>query len=95
MATTTDEEFKSRFCDLGTQYYVAGRSVARAGLNPVYGNLLHHALEMFLKRVLVGPLTVEKLTKMRHNLHLLWEAYKAEEKDAAPRSGERAPARPR
>jgi hypothetical protein len=83
MRTAKDDDFRYWFYDLGTQYYVAGRSVARAGLNPVYGNLLHHAVEMFLRGVLVGPLKVEKLRTMRHNLPQLWEAYRTEEKDTA------------
>ena len=33
----------------GTQYYVAGRYAALVWLIPVAGNLLHHAIEMYLK----------------------------------------------
>ena len=51
--STNDEDFKSWFCGLGTQYYIAGRQAAMARLIPVYGNLLHHAVEMFLKGALV------------------------------------------
>ena len=34
-----------------------------------------------MKGMLVGPLKVEELTKMRHNPPWLWEAYKAKEYD--------------
>ena len=53
----TDNDVKYRFCDLATQYYIAGRLAARAAQAPVYGNLLHHAVEMYLKGALVGTLT--------------------------------------
>src|SRR6202043_1798471 len=34
------------------QYYTIGRYSVLAGVNPVAGNLLHHAIEMFLKGAL-------------------------------------------
>jgi hypothetical protein len=37
------------FFKTGCQYYLAGRYAAFAGLNPVTGNLLRHAVENFLK----------------------------------------------
>lgn len=39
--------------EYAAQYYVAGRLTARAELIPIYGNLLHHAVEMFLKAALL------------------------------------------
>jgi hypothetical protein len=42
----------SEFIATGTQYYVAGRYAVIAGLMPVAGNLLHHAIEMCLKGAL-------------------------------------------
>ena len=45
MGSTEWEEF---FRTAG-QYYVAGRYAAFAGFIPVTGNLLHHAIELFLK----------------------------------------------
>ena len=44
-----------------TPYYVAGRLAARVGLVPVYGNLLHHAVEMYLKTELVKVVSREDL----------------------------------
>jgi hypothetical protein len=63
---------------------VAGRSAARAGLVPIYGNLLHHSVEMFLKAALVDtvPLTVLK-DKYRHDPKKLWSRFKEKIADAA------------
>ncbi len=78
------ETIKGRLCDWGTQYYVAGRMAARVGFLPVYGNLLHHAVEMYLKAALVGVVSLEKLKKKYiHNLEKLWRRFKAKEADAA------------
>jgi hypothetical protein len=79
------EDLKGRFCDLATQYYVAGRSAAVAHLAPIYGNLLHHAVEMFLKTALVGVLSLKKMRSKEygHNLEALWKEFKAKEADPA------------
>jgi hypothetical protein len=68
-----------------TQYYVAGRLAARAGLIPVYGNLLHHAVEMYLKTALVGLVSPEKMRSREygHNLEWLWQRCKEKEADPA------------
>lgn len=75
---TSEEDYW--LLDLGFQYYVAGRAAVLAGLRPVSGNLLHHALEMFLKARLSHRRTLEELKKppFRHNLPKLWEAFKAD-----------------
>ena len=75
---------KYRFCDLGTQYYVSGRLAAQAWQAPVHGNLLHHAVEMFLKGALLDALSVKQLKKRpySHDLPSLWDAFKAKERDA-------------
>jgi hypothetical protein len=54
VSTNLAVELAHWFCDLATQYYVAGRLAARGGLVPVHGNLFHHAIEMYLKATLVG-----------------------------------------
>ena len=79
-----NEELKYRFCDLGMQYYVAGRLAARAGQAPVHGNLLHHAVEMFLKGALLDTVSVDQLRKRpySHDLAALWDGFKSKESDA-------------
>jgi len=74
----TDAQFKFPYADLATQYYVAGRLSPRAALAPVYGNLLHHAVEMYLKAALVGTVPVDELKARRysHDLPALWQAFK-------------------
>ena len=83
MATNKDDDFQSWFCDLATQYYVSGRLAARSFLAPVYGNLLHHAVEMFLKAVLVGTLSIDEMKKYGHDLTTLWARFKGKENDTA------------
>ena len=80
----TEDDLRLRFCDLATQYDVAGRSAAMAQLTPVYGNLVHHAVEMFLKTALVGVVSLEDMkSKYVHNIKKLWDRFKAEETDPA------------
>jgi hypothetical protein len=69
------------FLDLGVQYYVAGRYAAFAGLAPVSGNLLHHAIEMFLKGGLANALSSSDLRNLGHSLAQSWERFKVEFND--------------
>lgn len=64
------------------QYYVAGRYSAFAGFIPVTGNLLHHAVEMYLKGGLSKKGADRKaLRKLSHNLEQIWERFKSEYPD--------------
>jgi len=85
MTTDKDDDFQSWFCDLATQYYISGRLAAKCFLVPVYGNLLHHAVEMFLKAVLVGTLSIDEMKnkKYGHDLTALWARFKEKENDTA------------
>ena len=65
------------FFSSATQYYVSGRYAVFAGLNPVAGNLLHHAVEMYLKGALSKTLTLDQLKQLSHNLPTIWERFKA------------------
>jgi hypothetical protein len=49
------------FFSTGTQYYVSGRYAVTAGLSPVAGNLLHHAVEMSLKGGLARSMELKEL----------------------------------
>jgi hypothetical protein len=71
------------FWDRGGQYYVTGRFAVAAGLNPVAGNLLHHAVEFLLKGALSKTQTLDDLRKYSHKLPQLWEVFKAAIGDAA------------
>jgi hypothetical protein len=61
------------------QYYVAGRYAARAKLIRVCANILHHAVELFLKGYLVKTHTAQQLANrpFRHNLNHAWSVFKA------------------
>lgn len=72
----TDEElFKA-----GTQYYVAARFGAFAGISPVTGNLFHHAIELYLKGALAnrGWDLDTMRSQFGHRLPELWARVKSE-----------------
>jgi hypothetical protein len=55
-----------------------------ARLMPIHGNLLHHAVEMYLKTALVGVVSLEDMKrKYVHNLKRLWRRFKEKEADPA------------
>ena len=64
----------------GTQYYLAGRFGAFAGMNPVTGNLFHHAVELYLKGALArrGWDLNTLRSKFGHHLPKLWAQFKSE-----------------
>lgn len=64
------------FFALGLDYYIAGRFATFAGLFPMAGNLLHHAMEMFLKGALVRVVGLEPLRDAGHDLDRLWGMFK-------------------
>jgi hypothetical protein len=68
------------------QYYVAGRFAVHAALNPVAANLMHHAIEMYLKGALLKSKTKslkELKSKFGHSLPKCWNAFKAQVNDPA------------
>lgn len=58
------------------QYYVAGRFLALSHQFPACANLLHHAVEMFLKAALCRSYSRDQLHAMKHNLRKAWRAFK-------------------
>jgi hypothetical protein len=64
------------FWERGCQNYIAGRFAFLAGLHPIAGNQLHHAIEFFLKGALSKSRTLDELRQ--HRLTDLWAAFKAE-----------------
>ena len=71
------------FFSTATHYYIAGRFAAFAGLAPVVGNLLHHAIEMYLKGGLSKTKSLAELKKLRHDLPAVWSEFKAQFKQPA------------
>ena len=65
-----------QFFRLGVHYYAAGRFASLTGLFSVAGNLLHHAVEMFLKGALVRLVGLNELRNVRHDLNRLWAMFK-------------------
>jgi hypothetical protein len=66
------------FFERATKYYIAGRYAALAGLFPVCANLLHHAIEMYLKGALSRSQSIDELRDMKHNLKRIWRAFRAD-----------------
>ncbi len=71
------------FFSSATQYYVTGRYAVLAGQIPVAGNLLHHAIEMYLKGGLAKTMTLQQLKGLSHKLPDLWCNFKAQFADSA------------
>jgi hypothetical protein len=69
------------FFSSATQYYISGRYAVLASLSPVAGNLLHHAVEMYLKGVLSKTLTLPELKDLKHNLPKVWKKFKSQVAD--------------
>lgn len=62
---------------LAIQYYVGGRFLALQLQTPVAGNLLHHAIELFLKAAL-SDISIKRLRAKKefgHDLTKLWAEY--------------------
>jgi hypothetical protein len=74
---------ETQYLGIAMQYYLAGRSAAMAALMPVCGNLFHHAVEMFLKYILVraGYSQVQLRNYFRHHLKKLWREFKKIQND--------------
>lgn len=72
--SSADQEAERHLITLAMQYYVAGRCAAECQLFPVAGNLLHHAVEMILKALLVPGSGLSSVTKFGHRLEKSWDA---------------------
>jgi hypothetical protein len=62
------EDTAHLFFSAACGYYVAARFAAFAHLNPVAGNLFHHAIEMYLKGGLSKTKSIRKLEKFKHSI---------------------------
>jgi hypothetical protein len=83
MSSPHYESTKRHFFELATQYYVAGRFGAFAQTMPVAANLLHHAIEMYLKGALASHLTLPQLKTVGHCLLRAWASFKTQFNDGA------------
>jgi len=96
--TLTPEQLEQSFCSgywdhairYGIQYYVAGRFSAASGHSPISANLLHHAVELFLKACLAHDDSAGRIREYadskkgyRHNLPRLWEEFKKRKPSSA------------
>ena len=71
------ERLQIGFFDQGLDYYVAGRfGILKMRSTVVAGNLFHHAIEMFLKGILVKSYSLQELEYLRHSLPKLWNRIK-------------------
>mgnify|MGYP001603489623 CR=1 FL=1 len=70
-------DLRELYFGAATQYYIVGRYAVFSGLNPVAGNLLHHAVEMALKGHLASKLSATDLKNdYKHSLCKLWRTFK-------------------
>jgi hypothetical protein len=67
-----------RFIEYGLQYYAAGRCAVATALNPVAANIIHHAVEMFLKAALCAHTTEDERRKLGHDLPKIWQRFKSQ-----------------
>jgi hypothetical protein len=75
--SSASDRLQHHFFQLATQYYVAGRFAVLAQFTlPVPANLLHHAIEMYLKAALAAELTLPELKSFGHHLTRAWEKFK-------------------
>ena len=72
------------FLDLATQYYAAGRLAVHSNVMPVGANLLHHALEMYLKAHLCETVSAGVLKNdIGHSLSRAWDKFKNQVADSS------------
>jgi hypothetical protein len=70
------ERIKDLYFVAASEYYVAGRFAFWTQMRSIPGNLLHHALEYFMKGHLWLTLG-EEVEKFQHNLPGIWQSFKA------------------
>lgn len=75
MATRQNEHAQMHLFKLATHYYIAGRFAVINHFMPARTNLMHHAVEMFLKGTLSQASTLEELRNLGHNLNKIWAKF--------------------
>ena len=83
----SQKEDKGRLQDLyfgaALYYYIVGRYAVIARFSPISGNLIHHAIELYLKAALIEQLDEAPRRKFAHNLQKLWDHYKRQRNNPA------------
>ena len=77
------EDLRHRYFSTATQYYASGRAAYFAQAIPTAGNILHHAVEMYLKGYLVQTHDEGQRRRLGHNLRKIWRRCKQKTNDAA------------
>lgn len=72
--TDSERDAQCHLISLAFQYHVAGRCAARCQLISVTGNLLHHAIEVLLKALIVRDVGLRGVASFGHKLVPLWAA---------------------
>ena len=67
-----NKEARAEFFLLASHYYISGRYAVICGFLPVGANLLHHAIEMYLKGTLTHWMSLDELRQLSHNLNAVW-----------------------
>jgi len=75
------ERVKHEYFFAASDYYVTGRFAFWERAMNVCGNLLHHAIELYLKGHLWMTVPAAELKKMKHNLPAIWARFKATVRD--------------
>jgi len=71
-----NNRLRREFINYGLQYHVAGRCAVATSLNPVAANLIHHAVEMFLKAGLCAHTNERQRRDLGHDLSRLMDEFK-------------------
>ena len=78
MTPEDKERLQMMYFDTALHYQITARYATVAGLVPASGNLIHHAIEFYLKGALIKKLNEAARRKLHHNLRRLWRLYKKE-----------------
>lgn len=70
------ERVKNAYFFAASDYYAAGRFAFWTKAMSVCGNLLHHAIELFLKGHLLLTMTSEERKGLGHSLPRIWRVFK-------------------
>jgi hypothetical protein len=85
MSPIDREGLKDEYFFTASQYYVSGRFAFWTRSMGICGNLIHHAIELFLKGHLLLTMSSEELKGLGHSLPVIWRRFKETVSD--PRLG--------